>query len=125
MPIGGRAKLAENQIAFPSGGRGTALAVDEVFETNEKDSSSVSLWLPPSPTGEGFFDAQKTKKSPARGGVMIRARIRINNTTTLFFRFPDACVRGKHSAWQSSHHRAEARTHYPQKHGAQKPSSGR
>ena len=49
----------------------------------------------------------------------------INNTTTLFFRFPDACVWGKHSAWQSTHHRAEARTHSPQKHGAQKPSSGR
>ena len=41
------------------------------------------------------------------------------------FRFPDACVWGKHSAWQSKHLRAEARTHYPQKHGAQKPSSGR
>ena len=49
----------------------------------------------------------------------------INNTTTLFFYFPDACVWGKHSAWQSTHHRAEAQTHYPQKHGAQKPSSGR
>ena len=32
-----------------------------------------------------------------------------------FFRFPDARVRGKHSAWLSTHHRAEARTHYPQK----------
>ena len=43
----------------------------------------------------------------------------------IFSLFPDACVWGKHSAWQSAHHRAEARTHYPQKHGAQKPSSGR
>ena len=25
--------------------------------------------------------------------------------------FPDARVRGKHSAWQSAHDRAEARTH--------------
>ena len=31
-----------------------ALAVDEVFETNAKYSSSVSLRLPPSPTGEGL-----------------------------------------------------------------------
>ena len=53
---------------------------------------------------------QKDKK------VKLRTRI---------FRFPDACVWGKHSSWQSTHHRAEARTHYPQKHGAQKPSSGR
>ena len=31
-----------------------------------------------------------------------------------------------HSAWISTLDRAEARTHYPQqKHGAQKPSSGR
>ena len=44
------------------------LAVDEVFETNETDSSSVSLRLPPSPTGEGFFDMLKAKKSPARRG---------------------------------------------------------
>ena len=41
------------------------------------------------------------------------------------FRFPDARVWGKHSAWQSTHHRVEYRTHYTQKHGAQKPSSGR
>ena len=33
--------------------------------------------------------------------------------------------RGKHSAWQSTHHRADARTHYPQRNSAQKPSSGR
>ena len=39
-----------------------------MFET-KKDSSSVSLRLPPSPTGEGFFDMQKAKKSPARGGA--------------------------------------------------------
>ena len=44
---------------------------------------------------------------------------------TRIFRFPDARVWGKHSTWQSTHHRAEARTHYLQKHGAQKPSSGR
>ena len=69
---------------------------------------------------------QKDKK------VKLRTRI---------FRFPDACVWGKHSAWTSTakwrrpsrtvpaltlgQYRAEARTHYPQKHGAQKPSSGR
>ena len=41
------------------------------------------------------------------------------------FCFPDALVRGKHSAWMSTHHRAEARTHYTQKNGAPKPSSGR
>ena len=41
------------------------------------------------------------------------------------FRFPDAGVRGKHSAWQSAHSRAEARTHYTQRNGTQKPSSGR
>ena len=43
----------------------------------------------------------------------------------LFFCFPDARVRGKHSAWMSTHDRAEARTHYTQKNGAPKPSSGR
>ena len=53
---------------------------------------------------------QKDKK------VKLRTRI---------FCFSDARVWGKHSTWQSTHHRAEARTHYPQKHGAQKPSSGR
>ena len=26
----------------------------------------------PSPTGEGFFDMQKAKKSPARGGARIK-----------------------------------------------------
>ena len=41
------------------------------------------------------------------------------------FRFPNACVRGKHSAWMSTHRRAEARTHYPQRNGTQKPPSER
>ena len=53
---------------------------------------------------------QKDKK------VKLRTRI---------FRIPDARVWGNHSARMSTHDRAEARTHYPQKHGAQKPSSGR
>ena len=53
---------------------------------------------------------QKDKK------VKLRTRI---------FRFPDACVWGKHSAWLSMHHRAEARTHYTQRNDSQKPSSGR
>ena len=58
-----------------------------------------------------------------------------------FFRFPDACVWGKHSAWMSTaiwrrpprtvpaltlgQYRAEARTHYLQRNSARKPSSGR
>ena len=42
------------------------------------------------------------------------------------FAFPDVCVWGKHSAWMSTTpHRAEARTHHPQRNSAQKPSSGR
>ena len=41
------------------------------------------------------------------------------------FRFSNACVSGKHSAWQSTHDRAEARTHYTQRDDTQKPSSGR
>ena len=53
---------------------------------------------------------QKDKK------VKLRTRI---------FRFPDACVWSKHSAWTSTHHRAEARTHYPQRNGAYKAPSGR
>ena len=53
---------------------------------------------------------QKDKK------VKLRARI---------FRFPDARVRGKHSARQSTRDRAEARTHYPQRNGTQKHSSER
>ena len=44
-----------------------------MFKTNEKDSSSVSLRLPPSPTGEGFFYTQKANKSPARGGARFTA----------------------------------------------------
>ena len=43
----------------------------------------------------------------------------------LFFAFPNVCVRGKHSAWQSTHRRAEARTRYPKRNSARKPSSGR
>ena len=43
----------------------------------------------------------------------------------IFFRFPDTCVWGKHSAWTSTHHRAEARTHYTQRNGTQKPPSER
>jgi len=43
----------------------------------------------------------------------------------LNYRFPDARVWGKHSAWMSSRSRAEARTHHPQRNDAQKPSSGR
>ncbi|MBQ5809672.1 MAG: hypothetical protein IIW21_07945, partial [Clostridia bacterium] len=43
--------------------------MDEVFTMKKKDSSSVSLRLPPSPTGEGFFHTQKAKKKPrARRG---------------------------------------------------------
>ena len=78
-----RAKLAVNSIAFPSGGRGTALAVDEVFETNETDSSSVSLRLPPdvcnansldngvilfSPQEKAFLYAESKEKPRARRG---------------------------------------------------------
>ena len=48
------------------------LTVDEVFEKNENDSSSVSPRLPPSPTGEGFFDMQKAKKNPAQGGAKLK-----------------------------------------------------
>ena len=44
---------------------------------------------------------------------------------THIFRFPDARVWGKHSAWQSTHDREEARTHYPQRKGTQKPPSER
>ena len=40
--------------AFPSGGRGTAIAVDEVFLRAETPHPSA-LRLPPSPTGEGSF----------------------------------------------------------------------
>ena len=42
-----------------------------------------------------------------------------------FYTFPTPGVRGKHSAWQSTHDRAEARTHYLQRNSARKPSSGR
>jgi len=54
--------------SLPPGGRGTVLAVDEVFEKNENDSSSVSLRLPPSPTGEGFFYMLKQRKAPREAG---------------------------------------------------------
>ena len=30
----------------------------------------VEVGLPPSPTGEGFFDMQKAKNSPAQGGTV-------------------------------------------------------
>ena len=46
----------------------------------------------------------------------------------LFFCYPDACVRGKHSAWMSAApNRADARTHYQQRNGAHKslPPGGR
>ena len=37
------------------------------------------------------------------------------------FCFPDALVRGKHSAWTSTaRNKADARTHYPQRNGAYK-----
>ena len=63
------AKLAVNLIAFPSGGRGTALAVDEVFETNR-----LLIRQPSAATfshRRRLFYTQKAKKSPARGGARI------------------------------------------------------
>ena len=57
--------------SLPPRGRGTAIAVDEVFTMKKKNSSSVSLRLPPSPTGEGFFHAQKAKKSPEIGRAHV------------------------------------------------------
>ena len=38
-----------------------------MFSNTNKDSSSVSLRLPPSPTGEGFFDMQEEKPRTERG----------------------------------------------------------
>ena len=40
---------------FPSGGRGTALAVDEVSLNAKLTPHPSALRLPPSPTGEGFL----------------------------------------------------------------------
>ena len=44
---------AGNQVAFSCGRRGTTVVVDEELDC-AKDTSSVSLRLPPSPTGEGL-----------------------------------------------------------------------
>ena len=44
---------ARRQVAFSCGRRGTAVVVDEELPC-VKDTSSVSLRLPPSPTGEGL-----------------------------------------------------------------------
>ena len=44
---------ARNQVAFSCGRRGTTVVVDEELDC-AKDTSSVSLRLPPSPTGEGL-----------------------------------------------------------------------
>ena len=44
----------------------------------------------------------------------------------IFFRFPDAYARGKHSAWTSTApNQAEARTHYKQRRVSYKAPSGR
>ena len=48
--------LSGDKIAFSCGRRGTAIAVDEELIWTY-DTSSVSLRLPPSPTGEGLFSA--------------------------------------------------------------------
>ena len=48
--------LSGDKIAFSCGRRGTAIAVDEELLW-AYDTSSVSLRLPPSPTGEGLFCA--------------------------------------------------------------------
>ena len=45
---------ARNQVAFSCGRRGTTVVVDEELDC-AKDTSSVSLRLPPSPTGEGIL----------------------------------------------------------------------
>jgi len=45
---------ARNQAAFSCGRRGTTVVVDEELPC-VKNTSSVSLRLPPSPTGEGIF----------------------------------------------------------------------
>ena len=50
---------ARNQVAFSCGRRGTTVVVDEELDC-AKDTSSVSLRLPPSPTGEGLFRAPES-----------------------------------------------------------------
>ena len=50
---------ARSQEAFSCGRRGTASAVDEEL-VRVKDTSSVSLRLPPSPTGEGKCEVLAT-----------------------------------------------------------------
>ena len=50
---------SRNQVAFSCGRRGTTVVVDEELDC-AKDTSSVSLRLPPSPTGEGWVYAVAT-----------------------------------------------------------------
>ena len=42
-----------------------------MFETNEEDSSSVTLRLPPSPAGEGFFICKKEEAPREAGRIKL------------------------------------------------------